>query len=94
MTHALANPMATDGGLMVVDCNPLQRQEETLNSGQMGDTQGGILIGPALYLIAKAAAPYVAGAVTAIVVGVVLAEIAPNNGCNSCTCNTRPPGRR
>ena len=48
MTHALANPLANDGGLMVVDCNPLQRQEETLNSGQMGDTQGGILIGPAL----------------------------------------------
>ncbi|MDE2886861.1 MAG: hypothetical protein OXR72_01525 [Gemmatimonadota bacterium] len=94
MTHALVNPVVTNAGHMPVACNPLQRQEELLESGQMKDTQGGIVILPFVILAAKAAAPYVAGAVTAIAVGVVLAEIAPNNGCNSCTCNTRPPGRR
>lgn len=96
MTHALVHPTATDPCLMPVACNPLKRQEELLDSGQMEETQGGLLpaIIPAAIVVGKFAAPYVATAVTAIVVGVVLAEIVPNNGCNSCTCNTRPPGRR
>ena len=89
MTHALVNPVVTDAGYMPVACNRLQRREELLDSGQMGETQGGIVIVPFLYLAAKAAAPYVATAVTAIVVGVVLAEVAANNGCNSCTCKKR-----
>ena len=89
MTHALAYPKATDGGHLLVACNRLQRREELLDSGQMGETQGGIVIVPLIVLGAKAAAPYVATAVTAIVVGVVLAELAPSNGCNSCTCKKR-----
>ena len=94
MTHALTNPMAIDGGLMVVDCNPLQRQEELLDGGQMGDTQGGVLpfLVPGIIVAAKAAAPYVAGAVTAIVVGVVVAELTSDDGSNGCTC--RPMSRR
>lgn len=96
MTHALSNPMATDGGLMVVDCNPLQRQEETLDSAQLDETYGGVVFGvvPFLIIAAKAAAPYVAGAASAIVAGVVIAELTSDDGCNSCTCNPRPPGRR
>ena len=91
MTHALAYPNATDGGHLLVACNRLQRREELLDSGQMVETQGGVLpaIIPAIIVVAKFAAPYVATAVTAIVVGVVLAELAPSNGCNSCTCKKR-----
>ena len=91
MTHALAYPNATDGGHLFVACNRLQRREESLGIRQMEETQGGVLpaIIPALIAGAKFAAPYVATGVTAIVVGVVLAELAPNNGCNSCTCKKR-----
>ena len=86
MTQALVNPVVTDAGYMPVTCNQLQQQEELLDTGQMGDTQGGIAFVPLIVVGAKFAAPYVATAVTAIVVGVVLAEITPNNGCNSCKC--------
>lgn len=93
MTHALANPIATDGGLTVVDCNPLQRQEESLDPRQMGDAQGGILFVPFLILAAKTAAPYLATGAVAFVVGVAVAEVTSNNGSNGCTCRPMPRRR-
>ncbi len=88
MTHALAYPAVTDAGHKLVACNTLQRREELLDNGQMGETQGGGIFIPFLIVAAKAAAPYVATGVTAIVVGVTVAELTSkdDNKCCSCSC--------
>ena len=89
MTNAMVNPMVTDAGHKLVACNTLQRREESLDNGQMGETLGGGIILPILYLIAKTAAPYVATGATAVTVGVVLAELTSKDDDKCCSCSCK-----
>ncbi len=92
MTHALANPMATDAGNMVVTCSPLHRREELLDRRQMGETLGGNWVRIAIE-VGKQVLTYITGVVT----GVTVAEVTSNNNkkpsnhqsCCSCCCCKR-----
>lgn len=86
MTQTLANRMTTDTDQVFVACNPLQLQEEMLESNQMAETHGGVI---PLLVAAKIAAPYVAGFVvgvaTTVVGGYILHELTSDPG--GCECN-------
>ena len=69
MTQTLANRMTTDTDQVFVACNPLQPQEEMLESNQMAETHGGVI---PLIIGAKIATPYV----VSFVVGVATAVVA------------------
>ena len=83
MTQTLANRMTTDTDQVFVACNPLQPQEEMLESNQMAETHGGII--PLLIVGAKIAAPYVATAALGVVAGYILHELTSESG--GCDCN-------
>ena len=76
MTQTLANRMTTDTDQVFVACNPLQPQEEMLESNQMAETHGGVI---PLIIGAKIVAPYLAsfvvGVATAVVAEYILHEL-------------------
>ena len=73
MTQTLANRMTTDTDQVFVACNPLQPQEEMLESNQMAETHGGII--PLFVLATPYVAGFVVGVATAVVGEYILHEL-------------------
>lgn len=90
MVQALTDPMATETGLMVVTCEPLQPREELLGRRQMVDTQGGWTL--VWRELGKKALEYIVPVVQGFVAGYLTAEATssdkekPSSCCCRCCC--------
>ena len=86
MTQTLANRMTTDTDQVFVACNPLQPQEEMLESSLMAETYGGaVVIIPALVAAAKAVAPIATGAALGFLANYLLFHA--TSEASGCDCN-------